>query len=185
MISLVTTCHFIGQFNQTLKKERNSTQLLEIWRYYSYQGLNSMDYTAHEAPLSMVFSAKNTGIGCHFLHQGIFLTQGSNLHPLCLLHWQQGSLPFESPPLSEEKVVPPSSFCNSITLNPKLDKHKKNNYRAASLMNTGAKKKKKKIRKSNPVIYNFKNIMHYNQMRFIPGIPVWFHTENQSISFTM
>ena len=28
---------------------------------------------------------KNTGVGCHFLLQGIFLTQGSNLHLLCLL----------------------------------------------------------------------------------------------------
>ena len=28
---------------------------------------------------------KNTGVGCHFLFQGIFLTQGSNLG---LLHWQ-------------------------------------------------------------------------------------------------
>ena len=28
-------------------------------------------------------------MGCHFLLQGIFLTQGSNL---CLLHWQEGSL---------------------------------------------------------------------------------------------
>ena len=31
---------------------------------------------------------KNTGVGCHFLLQGIFLTQGSNLHLLHLLHWQ-------------------------------------------------------------------------------------------------
>ena len=30
----------------------------------------------------------NTGLGCHFLLQGILLTQGSNLHLLCLLHWQ-------------------------------------------------------------------------------------------------
>ena len=29
-------------------------------------------------------------MGCHFLLQGIFLTQGSNPH---LLHWQAGSLP--------------------------------------------------------------------------------------------
>ena len=28
-----------------------------------------------------------------FLLQGIFLTQGSNPHLLCLLHWQAGSLP--------------------------------------------------------------------------------------------
>ena len=26
-----------------------------------------------------IFSDKNTGVGCHFLLQGIFLTQGSNL----------------------------------------------------------------------------------------------------------
>ena len=35
----------------------------------------------------------NTGVGCHFLLQGIFLTQGSNRQLLCLLHWQVGSLP--------------------------------------------------------------------------------------------
>ena len=34
---------------------------------------------ACQAPLSMRFSSKNTGVGCHFLLQGIFLTQGSNL----------------------------------------------------------------------------------------------------------
>ena len=30
---------------------------------------------------------KNTGVGCHALLQGIFLTEGSNLPLLCLLHW--------------------------------------------------------------------------------------------------
>ena len=33
---------------------------------------------AHKAPLSMGFSRQDTGMGCHFLLQGIFLTQGSN-----------------------------------------------------------------------------------------------------------
>ena len=33
---------------------------------------------------------KNTGVGCHFLLQGIFLTQGSNPHHVRLLHWQVG-----------------------------------------------------------------------------------------------
>ena len=39
-----------------------------------------MDCT-HQVPLSMVFSVhgKITGVGCHFLLQGIFVTQGSNL----------------------------------------------------------------------------------------------------------
>ena len=36
---------------------------------------------------------KNTGVGCHFLLQGIFLIQRSNPHLLCLLHWQADSLP--------------------------------------------------------------------------------------------
>ena len=39
----------------------------------------------------------NSGVGCHALLQGIFLTQGSNLHLLCLLHWQEGSLPLVPP----------------------------------------------------------------------------------------
>ena len=45
---------------------------------------------AHQAPLCMGFLGKNIGVSCHFLHQGIFLTQG--LNP-CLLHWQTDSLP--------------------------------------------------------------------------------------------
>ena len=30
----------------------------------------------HQAPLSMDFPVKNTGVGCHFLLEGIFPTQG-------------------------------------------------------------------------------------------------------------
>ena len=41
------------------------------------------------------FPGKNTRAGCHFLQQRIFLTQGLNLRPLCLLHWEVGSLPAE------------------------------------------------------------------------------------------
>ena len=44
---------------------------------------------ALQAPLSIGFS-KNTGVGCRFLLQRIFLTQV--LNP-CLLHWQESSLP--------------------------------------------------------------------------------------------
>ena len=40
---------------------------------------------------------KKTGVGCHFPLQGIFLTQGSNLHLLGLLHCQEGSLPLVPP----------------------------------------------------------------------------------------
>ena len=40
---------------------------------------------------------KNTGVGCHFLLYRIFLTQGSNMCLLCLLLWQEGSLPLGPP----------------------------------------------------------------------------------------
>ena len=40
-----------------------------------------------------ILQAKNTGVGCHFLLQGIFPTQGSNRHLLRLLPWQADSLP--------------------------------------------------------------------------------------------
>ena len=52
---------------------------------------DSMDYTC-QVPLSLEFS-KNTGVGCHFLLQGIFPTQGLNLHLFRLLHWQADPLP--------------------------------------------------------------------------------------------
>ena len=47
---------------------------------------------AHQAPLSMEFSRQEYLGGCHFLLQRLSLTKGSNLHLLCLLHWQVNSL---------------------------------------------------------------------------------------------
>ena len=47
---------------------------------------------------------KNTGVSCHALLKGIFLTQGSNLYVsglLHLLHWQTGFLPLSSGKPSE------------------------------------------------------------------------------------
>ena len=46
--------------------------------------------------LSHVRLCKNTGVGCHFLLQGIFPTPGSNLS---LLHWQVDSLPLSQTPV--------------------------------------------------------------------------------------
>ena len=47
-----------------------------------------------QAPLSVGFPRQNTGAGYHFLLQGIFPTQGSNLH---VLRWQRDSLPLSRP----------------------------------------------------------------------------------------
>ena len=51
------------------------------------------EFSLCQSPLSMGFSGKNTGMGCHALLQGIFLTQGLNPHLLHLLQWRAGSLP--------------------------------------------------------------------------------------------
>ena len=48
---------------------------------------------ACHAPLSMGFSSKCTGVGFHFLLQGISLTQRLNQHLWCLQQWQVDSLP--------------------------------------------------------------------------------------------
>ena len=48
---------------------------------------------AHQAPLFMGFPGKNTGGGCCFLFEGIFLTQRLNPCLLSLMHWQEDSLP--------------------------------------------------------------------------------------------
>ena len=50
-----------------------------------------------QAPLSTGFSRQEYWSGLHVLLQVIFLTKGSNLSLLCLLHWQAGSLPLAPP----------------------------------------------------------------------------------------
>ena len=42
-------------------------------------------------------AGKNTRVGCRFVLQGIFLTQGSNPSLLCLLRWQVGCLQLAPP----------------------------------------------------------------------------------------
>ena len=49
----------------------------------------------HQAFCPWAFPGKITGVGCHLLLQGIFLTQRSNPN-LHLLHWQSDSLPLEN-----------------------------------------------------------------------------------------
>ena len=53
------------------------------------------------------FPGKNTGVGCHFLLQRIFLTQGLNLSFLQLLHWQVSSLPLAPPGKSKSHLGSP------------------------------------------------------------------------------
>ena len=69
---------------------------------------------------------KNTGVGCRALLQGIFPTQGSNLHLLHLLHWQAGPLPLAPPGKPQIYIYPlpfeppshliPNAFPTSIEM---------------------------------------------------------------------
>ena len=52
---------------------------------------NPMDCTPPDSFVHGNSPGKNTGVGCHFLLQGIFPTQGLNLGLLHLLHWQVDS----------------------------------------------------------------------------------------------
>ena len=67
--------------------------------------LSTLWTVACQAPLSILFPGKNTRVGCHFLLQGIYPTQGSNPCLSHLLHWQLDSLPLHhlgSPPIRLE-----------------------------------------------------------------------------------
>ena len=55
--------------------------------------LRPLDCNPPDCSVHGILQGKNGMVGCHFLLQGIFLTQGSNPHLLCLLHWQVNSLP--------------------------------------------------------------------------------------------
>ena len=65
------------------------------------------------------FPGKNTGVGCHFLLQGIFPTQGLNPHLLRLLHWQVDSL----------QLAPPGKSHGPEGLDLKSDSQSMQNYK--------------------------------------------------------
>ena len=106
----------VNRYNNTIKrqtlryqfKNQNKIQLYVLYRKHSldFKIINycvyvcvcsvaqsyptlwaPMDYTCQES-CSWNFPDENTGVSCHFLLQGIFLTQGLNPHLLYLLHWQ-------------------------------------------------------------------------------------------------
>ena len=72
-----------------------------VWLFCSPMDCTPPGSSVHDFP------GKNTGVGCHFLLQGIFPTQGSNP---CLLHWQVDSLPlnYQGSPWHEQVTNLPS-----------------------------------------------------------------------------
>ena len=70
-----------------------------------------------QAPLSMGFSGKNTGVGSHGLLQGMVPTQGLNLCLPCLLHWRVGSLPLAPPEKPQKQQCVPQNCKNTKNIN--------------------------------------------------------------------
>ena len=64
---------------------------------------------ARQPPLSWDFPGKNTGMDCHSILQGIFLTQGLNPRLLHHLHWQ-----------ADSNTVSPKNCSPSLTFWPSL-----------------------------------------------------------------
>ena len=63
-------------------------------------------------PLDYSLPGKNTGVGCHAVLKGIFLTQGLNPHLLCLLHCRQILYPLSQRESQGSSQLPSKfSFC--------------------------------------------------------------------------
>ena len=74
--------------------------------------LAKSDYVTHFTSRFTCPHMENTGVGCHLLLQGIFPTQGSNPHLLCLLHWQVDSLSLAPPGKPIRKIKGMVVFLN-------------------------------------------------------------------------
>ena len=81
---------------------------MEIRRYFLLQSWGEM-VTLSLAGSAEGWQGKNAGVGCHALFQGVFLTQGSNLHLLRLLRGGGGLLwfllPFQARLLAKHHVL--------------------------------------------------------------------------------
>ena len=84
---------------------RVDVHLLIVPSHFSHVQLFATPWTiTDQASLSMDSLGKNTEVGCQFLLQGIFLTQGSNLCLLCLPYWQVSSLPLSHQGVGDSKL---------------------------------------------------------------------------------
>ena len=70
------------------------------------------------APPSTGFSRQEYWTGLSCLLQGIFLTQGSNMHLLCLLNWQVSSLSLGKPSkkLNSKHILYPSGSLEGLEI---------------------------------------------------------------------
>ena len=91
------SCHLQSPVELHMGKKYPLTVWSTLLSFYSVLSCFQLFATPWIRPISLLcpwdFSGQNTGVGCHFLFQGIFPAQGSNPHLLRLLHLQVDSLP--------------------------------------------------------------------------------------------
>ena len=96
LYTCMQVCHVIN--TQTII---NKWKLLKCMHAKSLQLCqilcNPIDWSLPSSSVHGDSPGKNTGVGCHALLQGIFLTQESNPWVLYLLYLQVGSLPLAPP----------------------------------------------------------------------------------------
>ena len=110
IISVVTQILLLERHQKKKKKSNHwenfyKTQLIkELYLEYRIHvcSVTSNSLQSHrQQPARLLcpwnFPGKYTKVGCHFLFQGIFPTQESNLSFLHLLYWQEDSLPLVPP----------------------------------------------------------------------------------------
>ena len=81
MISILICCLQLSRIFRVLRACSFSQSCLNL--------CNLMDCSLPGSSVYGIFPGRNTGVGHHFILQGIFWTQGSNPHLLHLLHWQR------------------------------------------------------------------------------------------------
>ena len=81
-------CHIVLQLPMQIPPW-NTPCLLRLVTQLCLPLCDLMDCSPPGSSVYGIFQARNAGVGCHFLLQGIFPTQGLKLRLLCLLHCRQ------------------------------------------------------------------------------------------------
>ena len=89
--------HIYIYIERERERERETFYKIYVYVLVTQSGPTLRDHELTRLLCPWDSPGKNTGVGCHFLLQGIFPTQVSNPCLLSLLHWQAGSLPLVPP----------------------------------------------------------------------------------------